>query len=53
MTAASPGVISLFLANQYYPTHEAYLYALADAMKAPCNEGMSWKDPSNLPGERL
>jgi len=33
MTAASPGVISLFLANQYYPTHEAYLYALADAMK--------------------
>jgi 5-methyltetrahydropteroyltriglutamate--homocysteine methyltransferase len=33
MTAASPGVISLFLANQYYPTHEAYLYALADAMR--------------------
>jgi 5-methyltetrahydropteroyltriglutamate--homocysteine methyltransferase len=23
MTAASPDVISLFLANQYYPTHEA------------------------------
>jgi 5-methyltetrahydropteroyltriglutamate--homocysteine methyltransferase len=33
MTAASPGVISFFLENQYYPTHEAYLYALADAMK--------------------
>ncbi len=33
MTAASPGVISLFLENHYYPTHEAYLYALADAMK--------------------
>ncbi len=33
MTAASPGVIALFLENQYYPTHEAYLYALADAMK--------------------
>lgn len=33
MTAASPGVISLFLSNQYYPTHEAYLNALADAMK--------------------
>src|SRR6266699_1356067 len=33
MTAASPGVISLFLANQYYPTHEAYLSALADAMR--------------------
>jgi len=33
MTAASPGVISLFLDNQYYQTHEAYLYALADAMR--------------------
>jgi len=33
MTAASPGVIALFLENQYYPMHEAYLYALADAMK--------------------
>src|SRR5712691_1982364 len=33
MTAASPGVVSFFLENQYYPTHEAYLYALADAMK--------------------
>ncbi|MBV9231306.1 MAG: epoxyalkane--coenzyme M transferase, partial [Chloroflexi bacterium] len=33
MTAASPGVIARFLENQYYPTHEAYLYALADAMK--------------------
>jgi 5-methyltetrahydropteroyltriglutamate--homocysteine methyltransferase len=33
MSAASPGVISLFLANQYYGTHEEYLFALADAMK--------------------
>ena len=33
MTAASPGVITRFLANDYYPDHEAYLYALADAMK--------------------
>jgi len=33
MTAASPGVISRFLENQYYPSHEAYLAALADAMK--------------------
>lgn len=33
MSAASPGVISLFLENQHYPSHEAYLYALADAMK--------------------
>ncbi len=34
MNAASPGVISLFLQNDYYPTREAYLAALADAMKA-------------------
>ena len=34
MNAASPGVISLFLQNAHYPTREAYLGALADAMKA-------------------
>lgn len=34
MNAASPGVISLFLQNDYYPNREAYLAALADAMKA-------------------
>lgn len=34
MNAASPGVISLFLQNDYYKTREAYLAALADAMKA-------------------
>ncbi|WP_170384229.1 cobalamin-independent methionine synthase II family protein [Ruegeria atlantica] len=33
MNAASPGVISLFLQNEFYPTREAYLAALADAMK--------------------
>jgi 5-methyltetrahydropteroyltriglutamate--homocysteine methyltransferase len=33
MSAASPGVISIFLGNHYYKTHEAYLVALADAMK--------------------
>ena len=33
MNAASPGVISLFLANAYYPNREAYLEALAEAMK--------------------
>jgi 5-methyltetrahydropteroyltriglutamate--homocysteine methyltransferase len=32
MNAASPGVISLFLQNAHYPTREAYLQALADAM---------------------
>jgi 5-methyltetrahydropteroyltriglutamate--homocysteine methyltransferase len=33
MTAASPGVITFFLTNKYYPTHEAYLRALAEAMR--------------------
>ena len=33
MNAASPGVISLFLQNDYYPSREAYLEALADAMR--------------------
>jgi len=34
MNAASPGVISLFLQNEFYPNRETYLAALADAMKA-------------------
>ncbi len=33
MNAASPGVISLFLQNNYYKTREQYLAALADVMK--------------------
>ena len=33
MNAASPGVISLFLQNDFYSTREAYLAALADAMR--------------------
>lgn len=33
MNAASPGVISLFLPNDHYPSREAYLAALADAMR--------------------
>ena len=33
MNAASPGVISLFLQNEFYPSREAYLAALADAMR--------------------
>jgi 5-methyltetrahydropteroyltriglutamate--homocysteine methyltransferase len=33
MSAASPGVIALFLANAYYPSREAYLEAIAVAMK--------------------
>ena len=33
MNAASPGVIASFLHNAYYPTHEAYIQALAEVMK--------------------
>ncbi|HKB25749.1 MAG TPA: cobalamin-independent methionine synthase II family protein [Methylomirabilota bacterium] len=33
MTAASPGVISLFFRDDHYGSHEAYLAAIADAMK--------------------
>jgi 5-methyltetrahydropteroyltriglutamate--homocysteine methyltransferase len=34
MSAASPGVVSLFFRNDYYPSQEAYLFAIADAMRA-------------------
>ena len=33
MNAASPGVIAQFLPNAWYPSREAYLEALGDAMK--------------------
>jgi 5-methyltetrahydropteroyltriglutamate--homocysteine methyltransferase len=33
LTAASPGVISLFFRDEHYHDHETYLYAIADAMK--------------------
>ena len=33
MTAASPGVISVMLSNSYYPTREAYVFAIADIMR--------------------
>lgn len=32
MSAASPGVTALFFGNVYYPSHEAYLFALADGL---------------------
>jgi 5-methyltetrahydropteroyltriglutamate--homocysteine methyltransferase len=34
LTAASPGTIAVFQPNEYYPTYEAYLEALAEAMRA-------------------
>ena len=33
MTSPSPGTIATFLTNEYYPTEEAYLYALAEVMR--------------------
>ncbi|HWU04299.1 MAG TPA: cobalamin-independent methionine synthase II family protein [Novosphingobium sp.] len=33
MNAASPGLITAFQVNKYYPSHEAYLADLADAMR--------------------
>jgi 5-methyltetrahydropteroyltriglutamate--homocysteine methyltransferase len=33
MSAASPGVISLFFHNDYYKTQEDYLFAIAEAMQ--------------------
>jgi 5-methyltetrahydropteroyltriglutamate--homocysteine methyltransferase len=33
MTAASPGLVPVFQANSYYPTHEAYVSAIAEAMR--------------------
>jgi 5-methyltetrahydropteroyltriglutamate--homocysteine methyltransferase len=33
LNAASPGVVASFLPNTYYPTHEAYVEAVANAMR--------------------
>ena len=33
MSAASPGVIGLFFRNDHYPSQEAYLFAIAEAMR--------------------
>ena len=33
LNAASPGVIAIFIENQHYPSHEAYVQAVAEAMR--------------------
>jgi 5-methyltetrahydropteroyltriglutamate--homocysteine methyltransferase len=38
LSAASPGVVSFFLANRHYAGHEQYLFAIADAMKTEYDE---------------
>ncbi len=44
MNSASPGVIALFQPNDFYPSHEAYLEALGEAMRieyeAICQAGL-------------
>ena len=32
-SAASPGVVSVFFGNDYYETHEEYVFAIAEAMR--------------------
>jgi 5-methyltetrahydropteroyltriglutamate--homocysteine methyltransferase len=34
LSAASPGVISLFFRNDHYPNQDAYLFAIAEAMRS-------------------
>jgi 5-methyltetrahydropteroyltriglutamate--homocysteine methyltransferase len=38
MSAASPGVIAVFLQNQHYASHEDYVFALSEAMKPEYDE---------------
>ncbi len=33
MTSASPGLVPVFQTNEYYPSHEAYVEAIAEAMQ--------------------
>jgi 5-methyltetrahydropteroyltriglutamate--homocysteine methyltransferase len=33
MSAASPGVTTLFFSNDHYPSHEEYLFAIAEALR--------------------
>ena len=34
LSSVSPGQIARFMPNAYYPTHEAYIFALAEAMQS-------------------
>ena len=38
LSAASPGVVSFFLADRHHGSHEEYLFAIADAMKTEYDE---------------
>jgi 5-methyltetrahydropteroyltriglutamate--homocysteine methyltransferase len=54
MNAASPGVISAFQSNRYYPTHDAYVEAIADAMKPEYDAiaAAGFDAANRLPGPR-
>ena len=38
MNAVSPGTVAVFQPNEYYPTHEAYMEAVANGMRAEYEE---------------
>ncbi len=38
MNAVSPGTIAVFQPNEYYPSHDAYMSALSDAMRSEYEE---------------
>jgi 5-methyltetrahydropteroyltriglutamate--homocysteine methyltransferase len=38
LSAASPGIVAFFLADRHYGDHEAYISAIADAMKVEYDE---------------
>ncbi len=46
MSAASPGVIGLFFRNDHYPSQEAYLFAIAEAMRHEYETVFPWKLPT-------
>jgi 5-methyltetrahydropteroyltriglutamate--homocysteine methyltransferase len=40
MNSVSPGTVAVFQPNEYYPTHEAYMAAVAEGMRAEYEEIM-------------
>jgi 5-methyltetrahydropteroyltriglutamate--homocysteine methyltransferase len=58
MTAASPGVISIYLENQYYPTDKEYWEAIAEAMRLEYEAIVAGVELlnhacSNIPSDRI
>jgi hypothetical protein len=38
MNSVSPGTVAVFQPNEYYPTHEAYMAAVSEGMRAEYEE---------------